>query len=270
MSGTYDLLLFVEGPTLREVAAFVSERLSPLEGVLSTSTHFMLKTYKRFGVLMHPEILMNGSLSLRNRISATVRDIPRSGIRDFFDIVTTMKDVISLGIGEPDFDTPWHVRESTVFALERGATHYTSNLGYLELRRALARYVAQDLRRRIQPRERNPRHRRRQRGAGPGPAGAAQPRRRGALPRAVLCVVSGDDSFRARRAAGGRNARRERVPPHARDAGGEGDAAHQGADAQFPEQPDRRRHGPGGPGGHRRFRPRARPDRHHRTRFTAS
>ena len=53
MSGTYDLLLFVEGRTLRDVAAFVSERLSTLEGVLSTSTHFMLKTYKRFGVLMH-------------------------------------------------------------------------------------------------------------------------------------------------------------------------------------------------------------------------
>ena len=52
MSGSYDLLLFVEGRNLREVAAFVSERLSPLEGVLSTSTHFMLKTYKRFGVLM--------------------------------------------------------------------------------------------------------------------------------------------------------------------------------------------------------------------------
>lgn len=55
MSGTYDLLLFVEGRTLREVASFVSERLSPLEGVLSTSTHFMLKTYKRFGVLMQQE-----------------------------------------------------------------------------------------------------------------------------------------------------------------------------------------------------------------------
>jgi DNA-binding Lrp family transcriptional regulator len=55
MSGTYDLLLFVEGRNLREVAAFVSERLSPLEGVLSTSTHFMLKTYKGFGVLMHQE-----------------------------------------------------------------------------------------------------------------------------------------------------------------------------------------------------------------------
>jgi DNA-binding Lrp family transcriptional regulator len=55
MSGAYDLLLFVEGKNLRQVAAFVSERLSPLEGVLSTSTHFMLKTYKRLGVLMHQE-----------------------------------------------------------------------------------------------------------------------------------------------------------------------------------------------------------------------
>lgn len=55
MSGAYDLLLFVEGRNLREVAAFVSEKLSPLEGVLSTSTHFMLKTYKRLGVLMHQD-----------------------------------------------------------------------------------------------------------------------------------------------------------------------------------------------------------------------
>jgi DNA-binding Lrp family transcriptional regulator len=55
MSGTYDLLLFVQGRTLREVASFVSERLSPLEGVLSTSTHFMLKTYKRLGVLMQQQ-----------------------------------------------------------------------------------------------------------------------------------------------------------------------------------------------------------------------
>src|SRR5262252_4931274 len=84
---------------------------------------------------------MSDSVSLRNRLNSTVRDIPRSGIRDFFDIVTSMKDVISLGIGEPDFDTPWHVRESTVFALERGATHYTSNYGLLDLRRALSAYV---------------------------------------------------------------------------------------------------------------------------------
>jgi aminotransferase len=84
---------------------------------------------------------MNVSVSLRNRLNPTVRDMPRSGIRDFFDIVTTMKDVISLGIGEPDFDTPWHIRESAIFAIERGVTHYTSNLGYLELRKALANYV---------------------------------------------------------------------------------------------------------------------------------
>ena len=83
----------------------------------------------------------NASPSLRDRLALPVRDIPRSGIRDFFDIVSTMRDVISLGIGEPDFDTPWHVRESTVFAIERGATHYTSNLGYLELRQALSGYV---------------------------------------------------------------------------------------------------------------------------------
>ena len=75
------------------------------------------------------------------RIADHVRDIPRSGIRDFFDIVSTMRGVVSLGIGEPDFDTPWHVREAALFALERGATHYTSNLGLLSLREAIAGYV---------------------------------------------------------------------------------------------------------------------------------
>ncbi len=83
----------------------------------------------------------NDSKSPRSWIADHVRDIPRSGIRDFFDIVSTMKDVISLGIGEPDFDTPWHVRESTVFSIEKGATHYTSNMGLIELRRAIAKYV---------------------------------------------------------------------------------------------------------------------------------
>jgi aminotransferase len=81
------------------------------------------------------------SPSLPNPIARHIRDIPRSGIRDFFDIVSTTKGVISLGIGEPDFDTPWHVRESTVYALERGATHYTSNMGLLELREAIAAYI---------------------------------------------------------------------------------------------------------------------------------
>src|SRR5262245_17924287 len=74
-------------------------------------------------------------------IASAVRDIPRSGIRDFFDIVQGMKDVISLGVGEPDFVTPWHIREAAIFALEKGRTGYTSNLGLLKLREAIAGHL---------------------------------------------------------------------------------------------------------------------------------
>jgi aminotransferase len=74
-------------------------------------------------------------------IARHVIDLPRSGIRDFFEVVAKMKDVISLGIGEPDFDTPWHIREAGIYALEKGRTHYTSNWGLIELRRAINRYV---------------------------------------------------------------------------------------------------------------------------------
>src|SRR6185369_5279557 len=74
-------------------------------------------------------------------IAKHVINLPRSGIRDFFEIVSKMKDVISLGIGEPDFDTPWHIREAGIYALEKGKTHYTSNLGLIELRRAIGKYV---------------------------------------------------------------------------------------------------------------------------------
>ena len=72
-----------------------------------------------------------------------VRAIPRSGIRDFFEIVQNMQGVISLGIGEPDFVTPWHIREAAIYALERGKTGYTSNLGLMKLREAIAEYVAE-------------------------------------------------------------------------------------------------------------------------------
>jgi aminotransferase len=74
-------------------------------------------------------------------IADHVRDIPRSGIRDFFEIVQTMKDVISLGIGEPDFHTPWRIREAAIYSLERGHTGYTSNLGLPKLRARIAEYV---------------------------------------------------------------------------------------------------------------------------------
>ena len=74
-------------------------------------------------------------------IAKHVVNLPKSGIRDFFDIVAKMKDAISLGVGEPDFDTPWHIREAGIYALEKGKTHYTSNLGLIELRRAISKYV---------------------------------------------------------------------------------------------------------------------------------
>ncbi|MEM9399844.1 MAG: aminotransferase class I/II-fold pyridoxal phosphate-dependent enzyme [Verrucomicrobiota bacterium] len=71
-----------------------------------------------------------------------VQNIPRSGIRDFFELVQGRPDVISLGVGEPDFSTPWHIREATIYALEQGKTSYTSNLGLLSLRKEISRYMA--------------------------------------------------------------------------------------------------------------------------------
>src|SRR5688572_13509849 len=79
---------------------------------------------------------------LKKHIANHVRTIPRSGIRDFFEIVQSMDDVISLGIGEPDFDTPWHIREAAIYSLEQGHTGYTSNLGLPRLRARIAAYVA--------------------------------------------------------------------------------------------------------------------------------
>ena len=70
-----------------------------------------------------------------------VADVPPSGIRKFFDVVSEMKDVISLGVGEPDFNTPWAYTDAAIYSLRRGHTHYTSNWGLIELRRAINRYL---------------------------------------------------------------------------------------------------------------------------------
>jgi aminotransferase len=84
---------------------------------------------------------MAAPLDLTTFIAEHVRQIPRSGIREFFDIVQTQADVISLGVGEPDFVTPWHIREAAIYALENGKTSYTSNLGLLKLRQAISAHV---------------------------------------------------------------------------------------------------------------------------------
>lgn len=78
----------------------------------------------------------------RSPVAAHVRAIPRSGIRDFFEVVQSTPGVISLGIGEPDFVTPWHIREAAIYSLEKGRTGYTSNLGLPALREGIAGYVA--------------------------------------------------------------------------------------------------------------------------------
>src|SRR6516162_2213880 len=74
-------------------------------------------------------------------IADHVQEIPRSGIRDFFEVVQSMTDVISLGIGEPDYVTPWRIREAAIFGMEKGRTGYTSNLGLPKLRNAISHYI---------------------------------------------------------------------------------------------------------------------------------
>jgi len=86
----------------------------------------------------------NSKSLLNNIIAEHISMLPKSGIRDFFELVNQMDDVISLGIGEPDFSTPWHIRESAVDSLEKGHTAYTSNLGLLSLREEIIKYLEND------------------------------------------------------------------------------------------------------------------------------
>ncbi|KCZ73590.1 aspartate/tyrosine/aromatic aminotransferase [Candidatus Methanoperedens nitroreducens] len=88
-------------------------------------------------------LLDSGSMSERY-ISEHIKGVPPSGIRKFFDLVLEMDDVISLGVGEPDFVTPWHIREACIYSLEKGFTSYTSNHGILELRELISRCYRKD------------------------------------------------------------------------------------------------------------------------------
>ena len=74
-------------------------------------------------------------------LSRTVVETPKSGIRKFFDLMSTMDDVVGLTVGEPDFQTPWHIREAGIESLERGKTYYTANAGLMELRQEINNYM---------------------------------------------------------------------------------------------------------------------------------
>ena len=78
---------------------------------------------------------------MRDILNNAIKSIKPSGIRKFFDIVSEMKDAVSLGVGEPDFQTPWHIREEGIYSLEKGRTHYTSNTGLKELKEAVSSYL---------------------------------------------------------------------------------------------------------------------------------
>ena len=78
---------------------------------------------------------------MRNPLSDLIVQIPPSGIRKFFDIVSEMEGAISLGVGEPDFDTPWHIRDEGIHSLKKGRTFYTSNAGLKELKIEICRYL---------------------------------------------------------------------------------------------------------------------------------
>ena len=78
---------------------------------------------------------------MRNPLSEKIVQVEPSGIRKFFDIVSEMEDAISLGVGEPDFDTPWRIRDEGIYSLERGRTYYTSNAGLKELKQEISNYL---------------------------------------------------------------------------------------------------------------------------------
>lgn len=102
---------------------------------------------------LKPEAFTDSNKAMSSYLSPLVREIPSSGIRKFFDLVGSNKDIITLGVGEPDFTTPWHMREACVYSLERGFTSYTSNAGTPELREAISEYLSEQFEVRYDPKK---------------------------------------------------------------------------------------------------------------------
>ena len=122
---------------------FVSQKLSTIDRVQSTATHFVLKTYKRDGdAFLRAGARPPAAGHPVKPLNSVIAACPPSGIRRFFDIAAEMDDVISLGVGEPDFVTPWRVREAGIYALEHGYTTYTSNAGLPRLRELICADLA--------------------------------------------------------------------------------------------------------------------------------
>ncbi|HEY2494733.1 MAG TPA: aminotransferase class I/II-fold pyridoxal phosphate-dependent enzyme [Paenibacillus sp.] len=104
-------------------------------------------------MILNEDFAKENNKSMESYLAPLVRDIAPSGIRKFFDLVSASKDIITLGVGEPDFITPWHVREACVYSLERGYTRYTSNAGMPELREAIGKYLYDSFRVSYEPQQ---------------------------------------------------------------------------------------------------------------------
>ena len=143
MSGGYDLLIIVEAAESSRCRCLRRRKIKHHRGRAGDGDALPAQDLQRKRRLpsFRPRARAPGRFAMSIQIADHVRDIPRSGIRDFFEIVQSMDDVISLGIGEPDFATPWHIREAAIYSLEKGRTGYTSNLGLPRLRRAISSYV---------------------------------------------------------------------------------------------------------------------------------
>ena len=190
-------------------------------------------------------------------LSERVRSVPPSGIRRFFDILATMDDVISLGVGEPDFDTPRAIVEAGVESLREGRTHYTSNFGTFELRKALSAPPRAPVRRRLRPGDRAADHGRRLGGGRPRVARHLRPGRRGHPPRAVVRRLRAGRRVRGRRRAPRRDPLRGRLRARSGRRRGGDHAAHEGAVPRLPVQSHGR--GPAGGGAGRAGRDRGSP-----------
>ena len=143
MSGAYDLSVIIEEKSMSEVAFFVSEKLSTLDSVLSTTTHFIMKNTSTMVPSTTKAMKIAESWCLRNERALVNNCTTAETFRysPLFDLAASMDNVISLGVGEPDFVTSWAVREASILSLERGYTSYTANAGLLELRFEIMKYM---------------------------------------------------------------------------------------------------------------------------------
>ena len=143
MSGAYDLMVLVKGRTIKELALFVCLKSSPRAGACALHRHtFRAEKIqsRRRDRFRHLAGRPSAAVAMSPRLAEHIACVPPSGIRKFFDIVIEMKDAISLGVGEPDFVTPWAYSDAAIYSMRAGHTHYTSNWGLIGLRRAINEY----------------------------------------------------------------------------------------------------------------------------------